>query len=252
MPLGVDFRLSKTLQGLEESKISIVEWEKPLLIHSAYPLVTRTDLIYLVPDDQIQLANNIAVASGLRLTKDYDFPKLCLTEHAKQGTRHAYGNPESRFILALLSWTGIERDELSIIAPANELLPCTIWIVPLPSFCAAYLRIIMQESTISRVRIITNADLSGVIACSMFDMTYEGSYMRTPEDDPDDDHDEVVPFRDDKEWEEKDALEIRNALCKIRGWHFKRKDEWLRDMLIELVSGNLRYETLPSRETQSC
>ncbi|KAF0321228.1 hypothetical protein GQ607_011633 [Colletotrichum asianum] len=86
----------------------------------------------------------------------------------------------------------------------------------------------------------------------MFDMIHEGSYMRTPEDDPDDDHDEVVPFPDDKAWEEKDVLEMRDALCKIRGLHFKRKDVWLRDMLIELVSGNLRYETLPSRETQGC
>ncbi|KAF0321229.1 hypothetical protein GQ607_011634 [Colletotrichum asianum] len=108
------------------------------------------DLIYLVPDDQIQLANNIAAASGLRLTGDDDFPKLCLTEHAKQGTRYAYGNPESQFILAPLSLTGIERDELSIVTPADESLPCIIGTVPLPLFCAAYLCIIMQESKTSR------------------------------------------------------------------------------------------------------
>ncbi|KAI8169087.1 hypothetical protein K4K54_009714 [Colletotrichum sp. SAR 10_86] len=81
----MDSRLFKTLKRFEESKITIVEWETPILIRLAYPLVTRTDPIYLVPDDQIQLANNIAVASGLHLTKDDDFPKLCLAEHAKQG-----------------------------------------------------------------------------------------------------------------------------------------------------------------------
>ncbi|KAE9568615.1 hypothetical protein CGCF415_v008754 [Colletotrichum fructicola] len=99
----MDSRLFKTLERFEESKVTIVERETPLRIRLAYPLVTRTDPIYLVPDDQIQLANNIAVASGLHLTEDDDFPKLCLTEHAKQGTGYAYGNPESRFILVLLS-----------------------------------------------------------------------------------------------------------------------------------------------------
>lgn len=55
-----------------------------------------------------------------------------------------------------------------------------------------------------------------------------------------------------KNGRKKVALEMRDALCKIRGWHLKKNDEWLRDMLVEVVSDNLRYETLPSRETQGC
>ncbi|KAF5502640.1 hypothetical protein CGCA056_v014326 [Colletotrichum aenigma] len=105
----MDSRLFKTLEGFEESKITIVEWETPLLVRLAYPLVTRTDFIYLASDEQIQLANNIAVASGLRLTKDDEFPKLCLTEQAQQGTRYTYGNPESRFILAPPSWPALNK-----------------------------------------------------------------------------------------------------------------------------------------------
>ncbi|KAH0428506.1 hypothetical protein CcaCcLH18_08968 [Colletotrichum camelliae] len=234
----MDSRVFITLESFENSYITIVEWETPLLNGLAHPLVADG------------LANNIAVVSGLRLAKDDDFRRRCLTQYVNQGTLYAHGNPKRRFILAPLSWTGIERDELSIVTPPVESIPCTIWTVPLSSCCAAYLRIIMQESKNSRVRDIASADLSGIIAYGMFDMTYEGSYMKTSEDDPDEDNDKSVDFLDEAAWKEKDALEMRDALCKIRGWHFKMKDEWLRDMLIRLVSGNLRYEALPSRETQ--
>ncbi|KAK2739293.1 hypothetical protein CKAH01_07243 [Colletotrichum kahawae] len=250
MPPKMDSRVFITLESFENSYITIVEWETPLLNRLAHPLVADGDLAYLVPDDQIQLANNIAVVSGLRLAKDDDFRRRCLTQYVNQGTLYAHGNPKRRFILAPLSWTGIERDELSIVTPPVESIPCTIWTVPLSSCCAAYLRIIMQESKNSRVRDIASADLSGIIAYGMFGMTYEGSYMKTPEDDPEEDNDKSVDFLDEAAWKEKDALEMRDVLCKIRGWQFKMKDEWLRDMLIQLVSGNLRYEALPSRETQ--
>ncbi|CAI0653565.1 unnamed protein product, partial [Colletotrichum noveboracense] len=48
------------------------------------------------------------------------------------------------------------------------------------------------------VRIIANADLSGVIASSMFDMTYEGSHMKTPQDDTDEEG--VLDSRVDAAW----------------------------------------------------
>lgn len=88
------------------------------------------------------------------------------------------------------------------------------------------------------------SDLSGVIAYSMFDMSYEGSYMPTPEDEFD-----AVGNRIDREAQaEKDALEMENALKSIQNWHFTQETEWARDMMLGLVSRRLRYELLPSNE----
>ncbi|GKT92624.1 hypothetical protein CT0861_01997 [Colletotrichum tofieldiae] len=245
----MDHQVSRTLEGFGNSKITVVEWETPLLRRLGYPLASKWDLIFLVPDNQLQEANDIAIASGLKPAQD-EFPIAYLSEFAKQGSRYVYGEPKSRFMLVPLSWTGIEEDELSTIATTDGSLPCTIWTVPLPAFCAAHLRIIVQESRGSRVRDMAIADLAGVIAYSMFDMSYEGSYMTTPEDHADD---EAVDFQkhdeDDAALAEKDALEMKDALNTIRGWCFRKNEDWNRDTLIQLVSGKLRYEELPSNET---
>ncbi|KAK1597935.1 uncharacterized protein LY79DRAFT_539582 [Colletotrichum navitas] len=247
---GTDHQLLRTLEGFETSKITIVEWENPLLRRLGYPLSSKPDLIFLVPDDQLEEANNIATVSGLKLAKNDDLPLSYLSEFAKQGFRYVYGKPMSKFILVPLSWTGIEKDELTIIATSERLLPCTIWTVPLPALCAAYLRIIVRESKGSRVRVMAIADLAGVIAYSMFDMSYPGDYMETPEDRV---NDEAVGSREDDEdaaaLAEKEALEMKDALNNIRGWHFRKNEDWNRETLIRLVSGKLRYEDLPSNKT---
>ncbi|KAK2058803.1 hypothetical protein LY76DRAFT_513402 [Colletotrichum caudatum] len=240
----------RTLEGFETSKITIVEWETPLLSRLGYPLAPKSYLIFLVPDDQLQEANSIATVSGLKLAKNDDLPLSYLSEFAQQGFRYVYGKPMSRFILVPLSWTGIEKDELSVVMTTKRLLPCTIWTVPLPAFCAAYLRIIIRESKGSRVRVMAIADLASVIGYSMFDMSYQGDYLETPEDLIDD---EAVGSReDDKDaaaLAEKEASEMRDALNNIRDWHFRKNEDWNRETLIQLVSGKLRYEDLPSNKT---
>ncbi|KAJ0162206.1 hypothetical protein CTA2_4927 [Colletotrichum tanaceti] len=246
----LDHQVLRTLEGFGASNITLVEWETPLLSRLGYPLASKRDFIFLVPEDQIQAASSIATANGLKLAQDNDVPSAYLSEFAKQGFRYVYGEPKSRFILLPLSWVGIEEDELSAIVATDQSLPCTIWTVSLSTFCAAYLRIITRESKGSRVRVMAIADLSGVIAYGMFDMSYEGSYLTTPEDDS---VDEGVEFRedvheDDAASAEKEALEMKNALDKIRGWSFRKNEDWNRDMLVRLVSGTLRYEDLPSNE----
>lgn len=84
------------------------------------------------------------------------------------------------------------------------------------------------------------ADLSGVISYSMFDMSYEGSYLKAPEDYVED---EAVEFQDSDEDDvalaEKEALEMKHALAKIGGWHFRKDEDWKRDTLMKLVSCKL-------------
>ncbi|KAF6826208.1 hypothetical protein CMUS01_09544 [Colletotrichum musicola] len=244
----MDQQVLRTLKGFGSSKITIVEWETPLLRRLGYPLASNRDFIFLVPDNQLRKANDIATASGLKLAKDDDLPASYVSEVAKQGFRYVYGEPMNRFILVPLSWAGIERDELTAITTTDRSLPCTIWTVPLPAICAAYLRIITRESRQSRVRLIAEGDLANIIAYSMLDMSYEVDYM----------DDEAVGIWEGTEDEavlakraekaKKAALEMEDALNDIRGWNFRTNEDWTRDTLIQLVSAKIDYEQLPSNQ----
>ncbi|KAI6772958.1 hypothetical protein HG530_003916 [Fusarium avenaceum] len=177
---------------------------------------------------QIQEAHDIAIANGLLYS---DRPGTYIAEHTQKSFRFAYGPHNYRFVLLPLSLTGIKKHELVAVQITN--LPCPIWTVPIPAFCAAYLRIIMREKPGGKIYFMATADLLGVITYSMFDMSYEGSYMLKPGDD-----DYVVD-------EEKDALEMENAIKTIKAWNFSEDTEWARDIMLQLVSGTLPYESLP-------
>ncbi|CAG1971661.1 unnamed protein product [Fusarium graminearum] len=112
----------------------------------------------------------------------------------------------------------------------------------MPSLCAAYLRIIMGETSGSMVRIIAMSDLTSVVVYSMFDMSYEGDYMPFPENE------ELSLSEEEKaRWAEKDAMELEAAIKSINQWHFTEDTEWAREMIISLVSGKELYRDLPSK-----
>lgn len=101
-------------------------------------------------------------------------------------------------------------------------------------------------------RTLAIGDLSNVVAYSMFDMDYEGSYMPCPEDD----FDEFGQIQqEDKENMEaisqKDALEMQNALKTIKCWKLTKENEWAREMMMDLVSGKREYERLPCKDKPS-
>ncbi|KAK1995730.1 hypothetical protein LX36DRAFT_548767, partial [Colletotrichum falcatum] len=72
-------------------------------------------MIFLVPDNKLRDANDIATRNGLKLAGDDELPISYLSEFAKQGFRCVYGEPKFRSILLHLAWTGIEQDELSTV-----------------------------------------------------------------------------------------------------------------------------------------
>jgi hypothetical protein len=202
----------------------------------------------LIPDEQIQQANRIASSNGL--SDDKKRLNSYLSEHAKRGTRYVSGEPPRRLILLPLSWTGIQMNELTAIPSSS---PRTIWTVPLPVFCTASLRIIMQEDHQSYARAMAIADLTNVVAYSMFDMSYEGNYMKFPEDEFDE-NGEISQEDRQKNIEaakEKDTLEMQNALETMRGWKLTRESEWAREMMMDLVSGKREYRRLPCQDEKS-
>ncbi|CCT75793.1 uncharacterized protein FFB20_00885 [Fusarium fujikuroi] len=236
-----DGRVLNVLRKFSDSKITLVEWETPLLQRLGYPLAPQSDLLFLIPDEQIKDARHIAEAAGLQndnKTSSY------MSEHARKGCRYVNGESGHKLIMVPISWTGIQQKEL--VAINSPILPCQLWTVPIPAFCAAYLRIIMQEHAGSTVRLMANADLASVIGYSMFDMSYEGDYMPTPEDL------EHLDAAEKERMAEKDALEMENALSSIKQWQFTEETEWARDMMLQLVSGKLSYDDLPASRPAFC
>ena len=86
---------------------------------------------------------------------------------------------------------------------------------------------------------MATADLSAVIAYSLFDMSYEGDVMFCPEDGV---HDEEQL----KAIAEKDARELKEAIATIEAWRLREEDQWVRNTVIRLISGEMQYEDLSS------
>ncbi|KAF5551291.1 hypothetical protein FMEXI_3409 [Fusarium mexicanum] len=224
MEYVTDDRVLKVLSEFKVHKITLVEWETPLLRRLGYPLASKANILFLIPDEQIRAARHIVEANGLQ---GNDRPPSYMAEHAGEGFRYVFGESSHKFILVPISWTGIQQKELVPVDSAT--LPCPLWTVPMPALCAAYLRILIRADIPTLVRAMANADLSGIIAYSLFDMSYEGDYMPTPEDL------EHLDAAEKERMAEKDALEMENALSSIKQWQFTEETEWARDIMLQLT-----------------
>ena len=94
---------------------------------------------------------------------------------------------------------------------------------------------IARERRGSQLRFHLISDLCNLIAYNLFDMSYEGDYM------------EFLP--DDQPLTEKEISEMIKATSEIRGWILRKDDEWIKDALVKIISGESRYEDLPCSET---
>ena len=147
------------------------------------------------------------------------------------------GPARRRLVFLPMSWAGITRDELIPIS-ANEgsqpTLPHNVWTVPLPAACAAFVHIATCERRGSRLRAGLIEGLCSVIIYSLFDMSYEGQYLELPPNDQ--------PLSD------KENLEIENAIGEMNRWILRNDQEWIRETLIQMVTGKKRFRDLPYRQ----
>ncbi|KKF94331.1 hypothetical protein CFO_g3325 [Ceratocystis platani] len=68
----LDDCILKTLSGFEASGITIVEWETRLLRRLDAPLKINPDLMFLVPDEQLDKVNEIAASSDFKIVENID------------------------------------------------------------------------------------------------------------------------------------------------------------------------------------
>ncbi len=137
-----------------------------------------------------------------------------------------------------MSWAGITRDELVPIPADNSPLVTPLpagsaWTIPLPAACAAFVRLISREERGSLRRLDIIEGLSSVIGESLFDMSYEGDYM------------EFLP--NDQPLSDEEMVEIDNAVAEMNRWPFRKEEEWIREILIQVVRGEKIYNDIPYR-----
>ncbi|KAI1074773.1 hypothetical protein F5B20DRAFT_426050 [Whalleya microplaca] len=231
----------RLLEQLELHNIFLIEWENALLNRLGYPIVVDTeDLFFLVPDDQLHMVEKLAADFGYHAADRETLPPKYPSEQSIQSLRYiirdpgktSYSiNPLNRLVLLPLSWAGISRDEAVRLDASANSLPCTIYTVPPPIACTAFVRIASREKRGNKLRRGIIDSLCSVIAYHYFDTSYEGDYYEIPPDD--------------QPLSEKEVLEMNNAVNNLKGWEMKEGEEWIRSELIKAMTGAMRYHDLP-------
>ncbi|OCK80319.1 hypothetical protein K432DRAFT_297905 [Lepidopterella palustris CBS 459.81] len=217
-------RVATLLGRLETSRIILVEWETSIQIRLGYPLVSNGSLFFLVPDDQLQRACDLAAELGLYPADENTLRPAYTSEFSNLADRYLIddsaryppneGPPQRRLVLLPMSWAGITRDELVPISDednSHPILPCTVWTVPLPAACTAFVYIAARERRGSLLRSSLIEGLSSVISYNLFDVSYEGDYMEFPLND------EPLLY--------KKISEIENTMAEINCWVFMNGKE---------------------------
>lgn len=195
--------------------------------------------MYLVPDEQLSRACEIATNSRLRpVNKDQYLPTYA-SDFANVGfyfllndyDLHSYRS--CRLILLPLSWTGLGSDDLYPIPITGDgpSSPGNVLTVSRPATCAALVRMAAREPRGSSLREKLITDLCFILTYSLFDMRYEGDYMEfKPDDEPE---------------TEAEKLEREKAVDEIRQWSWRDEESWIGDLLVAIVAGKAKYEDLP-------
>lgn len=154
--------------------------------------------------------------------------------------------PDQRLVFIPLSWSGLHLDEVFTLdsgAPEIQFKPRTpkltgpyklpgfVYTVPIATTIATMIRIVSRTPEHGPIREGICVDWAGVVAYCLFDMSYEGDYMDLPTDD--------VP------WTPEELEDMRLAVEKIKGWTFRKEEEWMRTLLLQLIAAEKRYEDLP-------
>jgi hypothetical protein len=194
-----------------------------------------------VPDDQLKITREITAGLGFEAIRLESLKPRYASEYLNIGDRYIINDVEEgrnhttakykRLLLLPMSWAGIRDDEIVPCDRSDLGIPCKVWTIPLPATCATLLRLSAKENLGSSFRSSLRWKLTSAIAYGLFDMSYEGDYQEHP--DPDE------PFSAEEQ------AEMDSAIVQIRGWAWRSDEEWLREALIQAVTGEITYDDLP-------
>ncbi|KAI1418582.1 hypothetical protein F5Y13DRAFT_3001 [Hypoxylon sp. FL1857] len=229
----------RLIEQLELHNILLVEWENALFNRLGCPLIVHSDLVFLVPDEQLPIVEKLAAEIGFHAAGREILPPKYPSEESNQSLRYIIQNPSnicsraSRVVLLPLSWTGVSPNDVIRLSDAENSLPCSVYTMPVSVACTALVRIASREKRGSKLRMEVIGALCSIMAYHFFDMSYEGDYYEIPPDD--------------QELSEKEVLEMSNAVNNLKEWEMKEGEEWIRDELIKAMTGATSYDDLPCK-----
>lgn len=228
-------RVAALLHQLAAARIDLVEWEYELWRRLGIPLATDGSLFYLVPDQQLLDACQVAASFGYYPETTESLHVAYPSELSGLGVRYNIDDRAEKFlghdcfrrlVFLPLSWSGLDFRDLELIEIRYSGMPghtFNIWTVPLAAASTAMMRVICAEPRTSRLRRRLKAHLVNLLVYALFDTSYEGDYEEIIGNE--------VPLS------ESEVSEIGNAVARIKSWEMRDGEEWIRENLIKLVSG---------------
>ncbi|MCJ1351077.1 MAG: hypothetical protein MMC33_001059 [Icmadophila ericetorum] len=220
-------RVQNLVAGLAAKGIIVIEWGSLLYSRYDVPLV-YTEFSFLVDDDFIEAACLLTEEQGFPPTESIPILIRC---HGKYETiaRH-FGRFRQRVNLFPRFFAGFRANEMCL-APLNlsDAYPSVLIAKPAP-IVASLVRLISQVHFTDPMSSILRHDLCMMISYSLFDMSYEGSYIVLDEESEDD----VEQQR-------------RQTVKRNQTWEGWRGDEvWIADAVQAIIQGNGNYDFLPA------
>ncbi|KAK3339774.1 hypothetical protein B0T25DRAFT_574662 [Lasiosphaeria hispida] len=132
--------------------------------------------------------------------------------------------------------SGISTRDLGRLPPTAKDYPTpvqglSVYTVSLPVVCAALVRILSSESLVFECRIRVQSDLMSLLSYNFFDMSKER------EIDYEVDANTMTPA---------DAEDLKTAVSAIKSWPYPAQDQWIKDVLGEMLTGETSSNKLPA------
>ncbi|OSC97832.1 hypothetical protein PYCCODRAFT_1454694 [Trametes coccinea BRFM310] len=234
--------VDKALRALQGAGIQPIEWLSLLHRRMNVPVIIK-DYHYLVPDDQLNLAQKI-LEEGQGLPRSRPPPLLLKTGgdfYAKaimyRVSRYTSVALAQHFVLYPASIASYTPDELEFeprYTNTSETLCKTILVPKPPAVYASVLRMMRSYTRYAPTRIMLESQLSELIGYHLYGL--EGGYVDTDDDD----------LCEELEVDER----VEGAVRTVEEWRtsgqLRDEDGWIADTLADIVSGRRTVEDVPS------
>jgi len=199
------------------------------------------DYTFLVPDHALPNATAAATESGLPVA-DEGLRRGYSSEYCSNARRFLLGDAISEYhrppvlVLAPLSWSGISTRDLRRLPPTAERYPTpvqglSVYTASLPVACAALVRILSSKSLAWECRIRIESDLRSLLGYNFFDMSKEH---------------EINYEVDANTMTPEDVEGLRAAVSTIKSWPYPAQDQWIKDALEEMLTGEISGNERPA------
>ncbi|THH15917.1 hypothetical protein EW146_g4641 [Bondarzewia mesenterica] len=232
--------VDKALHRLQIAGVQLIEWGTLLFRRIGVP-VMLTHYHYLIPDDELEVASDIASGMGLPLSppapilvkSSGDFFTKARLHRLTRSTPLGLVQYLILLPISFASYTSSELDLLPRITSLPSPTSRTLLVPQSTTVYASILRAMAAYPRWSPTRQTLESNLSELIGYNLYDL--QGGYVDIDDDD--------LCHLLEVDRRVKDAIQV------VKGWGWAGKwrdgEEWMDDALVAVVAGTGEFEALP-------